>query len=74
MTEEPGTFPAGGFFSAYGTNVDVSQSDIRPFVRGELVRLKSQLQQALGRNITRTDRLHFEDVIVRIDKILDPEG
>ena len=74
MTEEPGTSPSGSFFSAYGTNVDVSQSDIRPFVRGELVRLRSQVQQALGRNITRTDRLHFEDVIVRIDKILDPEA
>jgi hypothetical protein len=71
MNEEPGPVPA--FARAFVTNVDVPQSDIRPFVRGELETLKRQIRAALGRNPDRTTRLHLQDAIVRIDAILDPK-
>ena len=73
MTEEPPTPPA--FFAAFVTNVNVSQSDIRPFARGELVRLKREITRALNRGgLDRATRLHLQDAIVRIDRILDPEN
>ncbi len=72
MTEEPPAPPA--FFAAFFTRVDVSQSDIRPFVRGELTVLKSEIQRTLRRNLDRTTRYHLDDAIVRIDAILDPNG
>ena len=55
------------------TTVNVPQSDIRPFVRGELVALKRQVQRALNRNLDAATQLHLQDVVVRIDAILDPE-
>ncbi len=73
MTSEGVTFP---FFipglSNFITQVDISQSDIRPFVRGELETLKREIQRALRRGPDRVTRLHLEDAIVRIDRILDP--
>jgi hypothetical protein len=72
MTEEP---PApSAFAAAFITSVDVSQSDIRPFVRGELNVLKGQIQRALTRNLDTATRYHLEDAVVRIDRVLDPEG
>jgi hypothetical protein len=70
MTQEPPTPPA--FFAGQLTVVDVSQSDIRAFVRGELNALKRQAQQALGRRLDTATRYHLDDVVVRIDAILDP--
>ena len=72
MTEEP---PAPqGFRASQATMVDVSQSDIRPFVRGELNVLKGQIDTALRRTLDTATRYHLEDAIVRIDDILDPNG
>ena len=71
MTEEPTPPPAR--FSSFVTGVNVSQSDIRPFVRGELEALKRQIQRALNRNLGQATRLHLQDAVVRIDAILDPE-
>ncbi|MDX1393374.1 MAG: zinc-dependent metalloprotease [Gemmatimonadota bacterium] len=62
-------FGFGGF-----TAVDVSQSDIRALVRGELAALLSQTRSAAGRTSDRMTRLHLEDIAIRIDRILDPEG
>ena len=69
MTEEPP--PVSSFLARFGfTNVDVSQSDIRAFVRGEL----ETLQRDISRNRTRDrmTRLHLQDLLARIDAILDP--
>jgi hypothetical protein len=71
MTEEPAT-PSSPFARAFTTQVDVSQSDIRPFVRGELVTLRQLIQQAINRSPNRATTLHYRDAIVRIDDILDP--
>lgn len=66
MTEEQGS-------SRGNTRVDVSQSDIRPLVRGELKALRSQIRTGLGRTSDTMSRYHLEDAIERIDMILDPK-
>ena len=71
MTQEPPAAPA--FFRAQRTPVDVSQSDIRAFVRGELNVIKGQVEAALRRRLDRATRYHLEDVVVRIDDVLDPD-
>ena len=72
MTEEPE--PPTGFLAQFlgAPVVDVSQSDIRPFVRGELTALRRQVRAALQRGPERATRYHLEDALVRIDDILDP--
>ena len=62
------------FFRSQLTAVDVSQSDIRAFVRGELNVLKAQIARALGRNLDIATKYHLEDALVRIDDILDPRN
>lgn len=54
------------------TNVDVSQSDIPAFARGDLVDIQRESRAALGRVNDRATRLHLQDIVARIDKILDP--
>jgi hypothetical protein len=49
---------------------DALQTDIAPFVRGELHALRDQLASASPSD--RATQLHFHDAIVRIDAILDP--
>jgi hypothetical protein len=73
MTEEPPTPPARLRASPEFTNVDVSQSDIRPFVRGELQTLRREIRAAIPRAGDRASRLHLEDALIRIDRILDPK-
>ncbi|MEM8600677.1 MAG: zinc-dependent metalloprotease [Bacteroidota bacterium] len=78
MTEEP-TPPPNAFFRFYigYTPIDVSQSDLRPLVRGELETLDDTIAAALGRyrsSNERMDRLHLEDARARIDAILNPDG
>ena len=74
MTEEPPrpTGPFARFFS--NTTVDVSQSDIRAFVRGELNALKQEIQIAIPRAPDTETRYHLEDALVRIEEILYPNG
>ncbi|MCH7639650.1 MAG: zinc-dependent metalloprotease, partial [Bacteroidetes bacterium] len=75
MEEEPSS-TATGFFRYYIgiTSIDVSQSDIRPLVRGELQDLAASIRQALPHyRSDRTTRLHLEDALVRIEDILDPK-
>ena len=60
----------GRFGSA---SVNVSQSDIRSFARGELSRLKRNVRAAVSKAPNTTSRYHLQDVIARIDKALDPK-
>ena len=53
------------------TAVDVSQSDIRPFVRGQLVELRRRAAQGARRAIDRATQYHLEDVVVWIDRMLE---
>ncbi len=68
MTKEQG--PASRFSSR--TNIDVSQSDIRAVVRAELKELKRTLQNSRIRD--RMSKIHTEDLVERINMILDPKG
>ena len=63
-----------GNLSNFITSVDVSQSDIRAFVRGDLETLKDEIEAALRRQLDRPTQLHLRDALVRVDGILDPNG
>ncbi|MAZ73075.1 MAG: zinc-dependent metalloprotease [Flavobacteriaceae bacterium] len=52
---------------------DVSTSDVRPLVRGELVALQRQLNLAKRRSVNTVTKYHYEDAIARIEQILNPE-
>jgi uncharacterized protein DUF4953/uncharacterized protein DUF5117/uncharacterized protein DUF5118 len=66
-TFPPGFTPAPGF-----VNVSMSQSDIRAFARGELTDLRGQVRASLVRVSDRETRLHLNDVLARIEDILNP--
>jgi hypothetical protein len=72
MTEEPG--PVSSFLAAFGyTNLDVSQSDIRAYVRGELETLQRDVDRNALRTSDRMTRLHLRDISARITDILNGE-
>jgi hypothetical protein len=52
---------------------NVSQSDVRALVRGELNTLKTILGIAKSRAVTTETKYHYEDCIQRIALILDPK-
>ena len=54
------------------TPVDVSQSDIRAYVRSELTRLRQDVEAARERTTDDATRVHLDDVLMRIDRVLDP--
>jgi len=53
---------------------DALQTDIAPFVRGELGTLRGALVSGAEGQSHRATLLHFHDSIMRIDAILDPNG
>jgi len=55
------------------TNVNVTQSDIRPVVRGQLTTLRNQIRTAIPKTSDRMSKYHLQDAVVRIDNILDPK-
>lgn len=55
------------------TAVNTSQSDIRSVARAELNQLKREIRNAMGRSSDRMSKYHLQDVVNRIDHILDPE-
>jgi hypothetical protein len=65
MNEEPEANP---FF---GPAPDVSRSDIRPLIRSQLRQIQTQAQQATGRAADRVTRAHWEDVVARVDAVLE---
>ncbi|MFK7946779.1 MAG: zinc-dependent metalloprotease [Saprospiraceae bacterium] len=69
MTSEQPRFPPQ-FADFIGiTSVDVSQSDIRAVVRGELKRIKSMAQSGTGADTM--SQYHLEDLAARVDDILE---
>lgn len=55
------------------TPVNVRQSDIRAYVRDELETLRGQVERALKVTNDYQTGIHLEDVLARIDRILDPD-
>jgi len=72
MTEELPTIPARFRERIGWTQVNVSQSDIRPMVREQLETLQSDVNSAINRTNDRATVVHLKDVERRIDDILDP--
>lgn len=62
------------FRAFVGPQINASQSDIRPMARGELKTLQSQIRSAIGRTSDRMSKLHLEDALARIEKILSEES
>lgn len=56
----------------FGTTVDVSQSDIRAVVRGLLDELEADVSAAARRSRDRMTQYHLEDIVTRIDQLLNP--
>ncbi|MBE0391621.1 zinc-dependent metalloprotease [Flavobacterium sp. PL002] len=52
---------------------NVSQSDVRALVRGELKALKTQLATAKNGALNTETRYHYDDCIARIELVLDPK-
>jgi len=73
MTQEPEPPPARFRAFIEYTPVDVSQSDIRAYVRSELEQLQQEIMRALRRTRDRETRLHLQDIHARIERILNPE-
>ena len=73
MTKEQTPIPAQFRRFVNRTNVDASQSDIRAVVRAELKSLQSSLRGALGRTSDTMSRIHIQDALERVDKVLNPK-
>ena len=73
MTVEKQNLPS--FDSPYfkPTRVTIDKSDIRSVARAELEALKRSVRVAIGRTGDRMSRYHLQDVLKRIEQILDPK-
>lgn len=73
MTDEgPARRPGRSGFE--GTlNYKVSTSDVQPIVRGELQALKRTLKSARNAGVNTITKYHYDDLIARIDAVLDPK-
>jgi hypothetical protein len=71
MTEEQTPLPARYRSYVSRSNIEVENSDIRPLVRAELTNLRRSLRNSRSRD--RMTRYHVQDLIERIDNILDPK-
>jgi hypothetical protein len=70
LKEEPTITPPNP--SVWRTPVDVSQSDIRPMARAQLVELRRAMNRRLGGVADPATRIHLQDLVARIDLILNP--
>jgi|GEM_PF-2377552 hypothetical protein len=59
--------------SSRGTRMNISQSDIRALVRGELTELQKEIKKSVSGTKDTMMKYHLEDALVRIDNILDPK-
>jgi hypothetical protein len=67
MSEEP---TSNAF---QGPAPDVSRSDVRPLLRAQLGALRDEVERAVRRIRHTATRAHLEDVLVRIDRVLEAE-
>ncbi len=72
MTEEVDLPPQQYWDYIDVTPVNVAQSDIRAYVRGELETLLGEIETGLIRTDDLTTQLHLEDARARIEDILEP--
>ncbi len=74
MTQQPPAIPPQFRQFITTTPVNVAQSDIQAFARGELETLRDQVKAAQNRSRDTATRLHLKDIVFRIDEMLDPNG
>ncbi|MFC4722299.1 zinc-dependent metalloprotease [Geojedonia litorea] len=74
LTKDQPEVPARFRRFAGTTEVEVNQSDIRAITRAELKSLQSAVRTGLGRTSNQISRIHLQDVLERIDAILNPNG
>ncbi|QYA25318.1 zinc-dependent metalloprotease [Gramella sp. MT6] len=72
MNEEQDEVPARWREWITRSEINVSQSDIRPVVRGELSTLERQIKNSVYRSGDTLTRYHLQDILKRIDLILNP--
>jgi len=70
---QPDDLPDGFEEFVIETPVNVRQSDIRAYVRSELTTLREDVERGLRRTTDDATQVHLEDVLVRIDDILETE-
>ena len=73
MTEELPDIPSAFKEFVGWTDVDVSQSDIRPIAREQLQILQRDINNTVNRVRDRATRVHLVDAEQRIERILNPE-
>jgi hypothetical protein len=72
--EMPAGIPAQFAAQFFGTQIDASQSDIRPLARRELKLLAAEIKSSIPKFSNSIVKAHLEDTLVRINNILDPKG
>jgi hypothetical protein len=65
LTEQPSSNPF------QGAAPDMSRSDVRPLVRDQLTILREEVDRAPTRTRERVTRAHLQDILTRIDRILE---
>lgn len=51
---------------------DVETSDVRALVRGELTKLERKIKTAKNSNVNTVTKYHYEDILARIEQVLEP--
>ena len=72
MTENAPSIPAAFKRFVSVTDVNESQSDIRAVVRAELNTLSKQVKTAVNRTSDKMTKYHLQDIVERIEQILNP--
>lgn len=72
LTKDAPEVPAA-YRSRAGAQITASQSDIRPVVRAELKTLQRQIAAAIPRTSDWISKIHLEDALERVKRVLDPK-
>lgn len=62
-----------GYTAERSLRYNVSASDVRPLVRGDLKALQTKLRVARNQRVNKITRYHYEDALARIEQLLDPK-
>lgn len=68
------TVPVGATYGFNSKNVDLNQTDIPSLARAYLESLKSEIKSALGRTTDKMTKYHLQDMLKRIELLLDPKS
>jgi hypothetical protein len=69
----PASSPFGGIVFSFGPSIDVKKTDIMSVAKGSLRSLKAEVAAAIPTATDKMSRYHLQDVLDRINKILDPK-